>query len=270
MIAFLPWLRIFAGILVYIIFALLASFITRKAGGNLKEMAGRTSQVVILIGAVTNLLVLIATLLLLTFWVGLPLSALGLSLTSRDLLVSIVGVAAIVTLALALIQWLHRTGRSQVSPHQPVKDSSGLPGLMVMVLVLFIVALQEEVLYRGYITLNLLDSGPVVIIFVSTMIFAAIHLLTNRANFYQILSWLISGAIFAYAYLISGSIWVPIVIHFATDLNNVLMFNIVGQLSFFTISPAPTDRQRAVVRAAIAILLSAALWVIYGPALKLV
>ena len=176
----------------------------------------------------------------------------------------------IVALALALIQWLRRTGRSRVSSHQPVKDPSGLPGLIVLILVLFIVALQEEVLYRGYITLNLLDRGPVVIILASTLIFAAIHLLTNRANFYQILSWLISGAIFAYAYLISGSIWVPIVIHFATDLTNVLLFNIVGQLSFFTITPAPTDRHRALVRAAYAILQLAVLLAFYGPALKLV
>jgi Type II CAAX prenyl endopeptidase Rce1-like len=98
---------------------------------------------------------------------------------------------------------------------------------------------------------------PVVIILASTLIFAAIHLITNRANFYQILSWLISGAIFAYAYLVSGSIWVPIVIHFATDLTNVFVFNIVGQLSLFTITPAPTLRQRALVRVVFAILLVA-------------
>jgi Type II CAAX prenyl endopeptidase Rce1-like len=109
-----------------------------------------------------------------------------------------------------------------------------------------------------------------VIIFVSTLVFAAIHLLTNSANFYQILSWLISGAILAYAYLISGSIWVPIVIHFATDLTNVFVFNNIGQLSFFTITPAPTDRHRALVRAAYAILLLAALLAFYGPALKMV
>ena len=266
----LPWLRIVVGVLVYIVFALLASYVTRKAGGNLKEMGGRTSQVVIIIGAVTNLLVLIATLLLLAFWIGWPISALGLSFTSRDLFVSIIGVAAIVALALALVQWLHSTGRSRVTSHQPLRGSSGLSGLIVLALVLFIVALQEEVLYRGYITLNLLDSGPVVIILTSTLVFAAIHLLTNRANFYQILSWMISGAIFSYSYLISGSIWVPIVIHFATDLTNVLVFNIVGQLSFFTITPAPTDRHRAFVRAAYAILQLAALLAFYGPALKLV
>ena len=270
MTAFLPWFHIFAGVLVYIIFALLASFVTRKAGGNLKELSGRTSQLVILIGALTNLLVLIATLLLLAFWVGLPLSDLGLSFRSRDLFVSIIGVAAMAALALALILWLHRTGRSRVRSQPPVKDLSGLPGLIVGVLVLFIVALQEEVLYRGYITLNLLDSGPFVIILVSTLVFAAIHLLTNQANFYQILSWLISGTVFSYAYLTSGSIWVPIVIHFATDLTNVFVFNIVGQFSFFTITPIPTDRQRAVVRIIYAILLLATLLAFYGTAMKLI
>ena len=264
MTTFLPWLRIFVGVLVYIIFALLASFVTRKAGGNLKEMAGRTSQMVILVGALTNLLVLIATLLLLVFWVGLPLNALGITFRNRDFFVSIIGVVAIFGLDLALILWLSRTGRSHIRTHTPVKDLSGLPGLIIGVLVLFIVALQEEVLYRGYITLNLLDSSPLVIILVSTLIFALIHLLTNHANFYQILSWLISGAVFSYAYLASGSIWVPIVIHFATDLTNVFVFNIVGQFSFFSITPVPTDRHRAVVRIIYATLLLAILLAFYG------
>lgn len=77
------------------------------------------------------------------------------------------------------------------------------------IVVLLIVAVQEEVLFRGYITLNLISYDPVVIIAVSTILFTAVHFLTNKVNIYQIMAWLLAGAVFSYSYLVTKSIWIP-------------------------------------------------------------
>ena len=55
----IPWFHIVIAVFVYIVVALLASYITRKKGKNLKEVEGRTSPFILFIGAAANLLVLV-------------------------------------------------------------------------------------------------------------------------------------------------------------------------------------------------------------------
>jgi len=265
----LPWIHIFLAISAYILIALLASGITRKAGGNLKEMEQRTSPRVLGIGTIANLSILATTLILLRFLDGRSIGSLGFSFSSQDLIFTIVTIAAIFGLAVAFIGLLRRTGRRQVEAHSPVKDMAGMWAMIAVLVVLLIVAIQEEVLFRGYITLNLRSYGPVVVITVSTILFVAIHLLTNRTNFYQLVSWFLGGAVLAYAYLISGSIWVPIMLHFATDMINMVVLDIVGQCSLFTISPSLGERQRAAYRVIYAVVLVVAFLVFYGVHLKI-
>ena len=266
----LPWIHVFLAVFAYILIALLASVITQKVGGNLKEMEGRSSPWILAIGAIANLCVLAITLILLVFLDGQPVSSLGFSFSPKDLTFVIVTVTAISTLAVVFVSFLRRTGQRQVETHTPVKDVAGTETMIATLAVLLIVAIQEEVLFRGYITLNLISYGPVVVIIVSTILFAAIHLLTNRANFYQIVSWFLGGAVLAYAYLISGSIWVPILLHFATDAINMVVFDIVGQYSFFTISPSLGERQRALYRVTYVVVLAVAFTAFYGLSIKII
>ena len=266
----LPWIRIFIAVFAYIVIALLASTIIRKTGKNLKEMKSRTSPKVLFIGAVANLCVLGTTLLFLLFLNKQPISSLGILFSNKDLAFTAIGSITILILAAAFVGLLKQSGRFQVSPSKPFKNLSETVNLFGGVIVLLIVALQEEVLYRGYITLNLISFGPVVVIIASTIIFTAIHLLTNRVSFYQILSWLIGGAIFSYVYLITGSIWVPVVLHFTTDLTNMLVFNIAGQFSLFEISPSITARPLASFRVATALILIGVLVALFGTAIRLV
>jgi membrane protease YdiL (CAAX protease family) len=267
---FLPWIRIFLAVFAYIVIAILASMIVRKVGKDLKEMGSRTSPRVLFVGAITNLCVLVTTILLLLFLDRRPIQSLGILFSNKDLAFATIGAIAIFIFATAFVGLLNWSGRFQVSPNKPLKDSNETANFLGGVIVLLIVALQEEVLYRGYITLNLLSFGPVVVIVVSTIIFAAIHLLTNRGSLYQILSWLVSGAVFSYVYLISGSIWVPVVLHFATDLTNLLIFNIVGQFSLFKISPPVTARPLATFRVASVMVLVGILLAFYGATIRLV
>ena len=265
----LPWIRIFLAVFAYIVIALLASAIIRKIGQNLKEMKGRTSPRVLFIGAIANLCVLGTTLLLLLFLDKRPISSLGILLSNKDLAFAAIGSVTILILAAAYVGLLKQSGRFQVNPNKPFKKFGETINFFGGVIVLLIVALQEEVLYRGYITLNLLSFGPLVVIVTSTIIFTAIHLLTNRGSFYQILSWLVGGAIFSYVYLITGSIWVPVILHFATDLTNTLVFNIAGQFSLFEISPPITARPLASFRVATAVILVGVLLALFGTAIRL-
>lgn len=265
----LPWIRIFLAVFAYIVFALLASAIVRKIGQSLKEMEGRTSPKVLFVGAITNLFVLGTTLLLLVFLDKQTISSLGILFSNKDLAFATIGAVTIFILAAAFVGLLKQSGRFQVNPNKPLKNFSEAVNFFGGVIVLLIVALQEEVLYRGYITLNLLSFGPLVVIVVSTIIFTAIHLLTNHSNLYQIMSWLVTGAVFSYFYLIIGSIWVPVVLHFATDLTNLLVFNIGGQFSLFKISPSVTARPLAAFRIASVIVLVAVLLAFYGATIRL-
>jgi membrane protease YdiL (CAAX protease family) len=228
-----------------------------------------TSPRVLFIGAIANLCVLGTTLLFLLFLDKRSISSLGILFSNKDLTFAAIGSVTILILATAFVGFLKQSGRFQVSPNKPFKKFSETVNFFGGVIVLFIVALQEEVLYRGYITLNLLSFGPTIVILVSTIIFTAIHLLTNRGSFYQILSWFVGGAIFSYVYLITGSIWVPVVLHFVTDLTNMLVFNIAGQYSLFEISPSITARPLASFRVVTAVVLIGVLVALFGTAIRL-
>ena len=265
----LPWIRIILAVFAYIVIALLASTIIRKTGKNLKEMGNRTSPKVLFIGAIANLCVLGTTLLLLLFLDNRPISSLGILFSKKELTFTAIGSVTILILATVFVGLLRQSGRFQVKQNKPLNNFSETVNFLGGVIVLLIVALQEEVLYRGYITLNLLSFGPTIVILASTIIFTAIHLLTNRVSFYQILSWLIWGAIFSYVYLITGSIWVPAVLHFTTDLTNMLVFNIAGQFSLFEISPSITARPLASFRVATAVVLIGILVTLFWTVIRL-
>jgi uncharacterized protein len=264
-----PYIRILIAICLYFAFAVSASLIAQKTGINLKDMKGRTSPQLLLIGAAANLGALIAILLLLIFVDGKTVSALGVAIRPKDYVFSILAFITTFLLAVVYISFLKRRQLFQISVHKPTQGIGGAFNLIAGLFVLFLVAIQEEMLYRGYVFLNLAKFNPLVILAASTLIFTLIHFLTNRVNLHQILSWLLSGLILGGVYLVSGSIWVPIVVHFAIDATNVLIFNITGQYSLFTISPQLTERDRTVYRLVYEIAMIVFLLAVYGPVFSL-
>ena len=111
--------------------------------------------------------------------------------------------------------------------------------------------------------------GPAATIILTSLIFALIHILTNRTSLYQFFSWLLAGGIFACAYLVTGSIWIPVIIHFATDLINTFVFNIVGKYSMYEFTPAIDDKHRMVYRIGYTAVLLILLLSFYGGNLKI-
>ncbi len=260
-----PWLRVGLAVAGYLVAAVGASMLIKRVGANHKDMAARTGRAVALIGLVTNLLVLGFVLLMVSFVDGRPLGDLGLGVDARDLAVIAVSLVVIAVLAALYLLRLRASGASDVTRRRTAPESAPeVTGGLLVVLVLVAVALQEEVLFRGYLALNLLQYGWAVVALTSTVVFAAIHLVTNRADAAQVTSWLVGGALFVVAYLVSGSLWVAIVLHLAADLTNVVAFGIVGRYTPWTIEPAPSGTWRASYRAVSSAAIALVLLLGYG------
>ena len=256
------WIRVLAAVAVYLVIALLSSAIIRRRGSNLKEMEARGSSAVLVIGAVANLLVLGAVLLFVVLVDQQPLGALGLDLEGRDALFIAVAVTLTVASAAAFLAILHRLRLLEVEPKALPVGSRGR--LLTLAAVLLVVALQEEVLYRGYITLNLMRYGPAVVLLFSMLVFTAIHFPTNRASPAQVAGWLLGGFILGWVYLESGSIWVLVSLHLTMDMTNVVIFGIAGDLAVTKLSRPLNDTDRAIYRAGYVALIAVAVLGVYG------
>lgn len=256
------WIRISAAVGVYFVCALLAAALIKRRGGDLREMEGRGAPAVLVIGTLGNLVVLGAVLLFVVLVDKQPLAALGLGFEPRDAFFTTVTVALTISSGAAFLALLHRLRLLDVEPKSLPAGSGGR--LLSLVAVLFVVALQEEVLFRGYITLNLMSFGPAVVLVVSTLVFTAIHFPTNRVSPAQVAGWLFGGFILGWAYLGSGSIWVPVSLHFAIDMTNVLVFGVAGDLAVAALSRPLSDMDRALYRAGYAVLIGVVLVGVYG------
>jgi len=259
------WVRVLAAVGIYVVIALATARLVRRVGSDLKDIGSRTSPKVAVLGLVANLTIAGLVLLMLVLVDGMPVTTLGLDVDAVDLMViaGAFGVGACVAGAFLLV--LRRTGRVDVRRSTRVGRARGdVGGAMLTVAVLAAVAVQEEVLYRGYVTVNLVHLGWALVAVASIVLFVGIHLLTNRFTAAQVASWTGGTAVLILAYLISGSLWVAIAIHLGMDLLNVVAFDIVGQYSLVAIKPSLTDQNRALYRLASGTLIALLLLSTYG------
>jgi membrane protease YdiL (CAAX protease family) len=259
------WFHLLAAYLIYVLIAVLASIFVRKTVGNMQDFAVRNSPRVLLLGGAANLVAMFAILALLVFSDKRPISDLGLPFSLRDTLASAGGFVVTFALAITFLFFLKRTNSIQtLDVVRPASSPGQIINMVIGLIVLTAIVLQEEVLNRGYVTLNSLALSPWGVILVSTTIFVLIHIITNRATFYQLISWIVSGFVLITSYLLSGSLWVPVILHYATDAANTMIFNITSQYSFFKISPSMTEGQRAAFRLVYGIVMMGLLLSIYG------
>lgn len=111
------------------------------------------------------------------------------------------------------------------------KKDENLAKTLFAFFVLIIAALQEEILFRGYLSVLLIRYGFFFALIVSTIIFTAWHFITNKANIFQVIDWFVGGALLFYIYHGTGSIWVATAVHFSRNFANVIIFDIAGTSS---------------------------------------
>ncbi len=261
---FTLWLHILLITAIYLSFALIASKIIKVYGGKIKEITSRTSSSILFISAITNTVILLSAILILIYIDKLPVSSLGLNLTNKDILFTISSIIITIIAEVAFIIILSASKKLKFSFHFEVENFKHVLSFIATLAVLFIVAVQEEVVFRGYIILNLIYLGPAAAIIISSVIFALIHFPTNKITLPQVSSWLLVGIIFAYIYLMSGSIIIVIILHFFIDLSNVMIFNIAGKFSLTNISPPLNDKQRLIFRIVFSVFIFILVSIIYG------
>jgi membrane protease YdiL (CAAX protease family) len=125
-------------------------------------------------------------------------------------------------IAFALIFMLERNVGYIAGTHGPTFDWVALLGYALTFL---LIAVGEEIVVRGYIlqTLNGGWDGGVAIV-ASSLFWGVTHLLNPYSNPIAALDITVVGVVFAYAYLITGHLWLPIALHFAWNFAEGAIF----------------------------------------------
>jgi membrane protease YdiL (CAAX protease family) len=226
-----------AGVGIYLAGGVVAMWIIRRFAADLSSMEGRVSAPVLLIGGGANLLILLGVILLVPALLDKPVSSLFLRLSASDVWFSMLVFSISFFLAVVFVYLMQRGSVRITRLHR-----SGL--VLLGVLVLLIVSLQEEFLFRGYTRVVLAGNSAWSYLLISTGIFVAIHFLTNKVTLPQVVSWIVGGGLLGSVFLISGSIWTAVVLHFAIDASNLLVFDITGQGGFLALPQAITEGER--------------------------
>ena len=90
-------------------------------------------------------------------------------------------------------------------------------GASLMAIALFIlVAVSEELIFRGYLLVNLREGmGSALALAFSSMLFGLFHALNPNFNLLALLNIALAGLVFGYAWLVTGNLWLPIAYHFS-------------------------------------------------------
>lgn len=102
---------------------------------------------------------------------------------------------------------------------RPLAGPALLLGLVdaLLALVLFVlVAVGEELMFRGYIQVNLTGgSGPLVGLVVTSLLFGLVHAANPNFQWLALANIILAGAVLGYARLVSRGLWLPIGYHLA-------------------------------------------------------
>ncbi len=132
----------------------------------------------------------------------------------------------IVSITVAFIVIL-LTGNGYVESWTPQFSANTILYLFVFIVVGF----AEEILTRGYFMSVLRQTRCMpLVVFISAVMFSLMHVMNNAFNVIPFINITLAGLLFAYMYLKSGSIWMPIGYHIAWNYfqGNVYGFPVSG------------------------------------------
>lgn len=106
--------------------------------------------------------------------------------------------------------------------------------LTLIILHFFIVALVEEVLFRGYILRNLMISfNKYVALILSSALFSLMHGFNPNVSSFSLIGLFLAGVLLGATYIFTKNLWFPIALHFSWNLfQSLLGFNVSGQDSY--------------------------------------
>lgn len=221
--------RLIVVILISTVLSIIAMQVIKLTGADLKDFKQRNKPLVLTIAGFFNLLFIVAVAAVLKLWDSEPLSILGFSIHLKDFIFLFIVLVLAIGLALLFVWYFHFQKVISVSWNKREnKPQASQISLLFVFIVLFIAALQEEVLFRGYFAFVLKPLGFYYALLISAVVFTAWHFITNKVNLYQTIDWFLGGIMLFYIYWVSGSIWVATFVHFSRNFTNVIVFNISG------------------------------------------
>ena len=127
-------------------------------------------------------------------------------------------------------QWMRAQEDAAMMLTERFLSGSGIGVLLVNVgLIAFLPAMSEELTFRGVIQGLILRTNlkserrEHIAVWATAVLFSAIHL-----QFYGFVPRMLLGALFGYALVWTGSLWVPIVMHFTNNVITVVAYWIIS------------------------------------------
>lgn len=173
------------------------------------DVASLSVSQLCLVQSTMLLAALIPALLMMKYLDRRPFSDLGLSLKRRgkDILYGLLAAVVLYGIGFGLSVALGLVRVTSIQFH---------PGWMLGTLFFFLlVAVTEELALRGYILRRLLQTrmNKFLALFLSSLLFAGMHLTNPNIAFLPLLNLLLAGAMLGATYLYTRNLWFPISLH---------------------------------------------------------
>jgi membrane protease YdiL (CAAX protease family) len=147
----------------------------------------------------------------------------------RDVALGLVLFAPVYLGGNALANLFHQIGLSAPATQPSFLAVSGVKQVIVSIMIVTIVALVEETVFRGYLILRFtaVTANRAAAVIVSSILFSLGHGYEGLAGAVTVF---LLGVLFALIYLWRKSLVVPIVIHFLTDFTSIVLPALLKQL----------------------------------------
>lgn len=143
---------------------------------------------------------------------------------AKDLFLGI-GLTGVMFVVIYLLEWTFGFLRFDAFTWQEQPLSVVLQGTLLMLLAYVFTGWGEELLFRGYWLQNLIEGSNIVwAVVISSTIFALAHLFNPNPSLGAVLGLIAGGLFFAYAYLRTRRLWLPIGIHIGWNFFEGVVF----------------------------------------------
>jgi len=118
------------------------------------------------------------------------------------LALTILGLGSLILFATGHLQW--------------VDIDLDIKNLFISAGILIMVAFSEEIVFRGYILTNLMESfNKWIALLISALLFAAMHFANDSYNFFAFVNVFLAGILLGINYIYTKNLWFAIFFHFA-------------------------------------------------------
>lgn len=167
-----------------------------------------------------------------------PFAEIGLSIKNRgkDIALGLLFGLLMMTLGYGILILLGEIQFSRIN-FQPTE-------LLLSVALFILVSFNEELFMRGYVLKNLmLSMNKYIALLISSLAFAAMHLLNPHFSMITFFVIALSGVILGLAYIYTKNLWFPFSLHFSWNFfqGTIFGFNVSGQDDYSLIEQVRTQ-----------------------------